>query len=147
MRRDDFAGSSGRLSHGRGCSAGCEDNFEGYESGAFSGAGSAGRGENTFDGSVRASENSLVVGGAAHALGDVDVSVACWENNLGGHVVEFKILLLAASAESGYSLNCFNSFDSLVGHPSMHAPSLARVFDGRVVGSVGWLVVRELVKG
>ena len=31
----------GRLSSGRGCSAGCEDNFEGHESGAFSGAGSA----------------------------------------------------------------------------------------------------------
>ena len=48
------------MSFGRGCSAGCEDNFEGHESRAFSGAGSAGRGEDTFDDFVHAFENSLV---------------------------------------------------------------------------------------
>ena len=56
----------GRLSFGRGCSAGCDDNFEVHASGALSGAGSAGRGE-----------------------GDVDVAVAAarrGENNCNDHL-------------------------------------------------------------
>ena len=92
------------MSSGRGCSAGCEDNFEGHESGAFSGAGSAGRGEDTFDDFVHAFENSLVAGDAANALGDVDVGVAaarCGENNLNDHLLEFKNSLLTASADFG----------------------------------------------
>ena len=40
-----------------------------------------------------------------------------------GHLLEFENSLLAA--ESGYSLHCLNSLNSLICHPSMHAPSLA----------------------
>ena len=131
------------MSFGRGCSAGCEDNFEGHESGAFSGAGSAGRGEDTFDDLMHAFGISLAAGDAANALGDVDVAVAAKrrrENNCDDRLLEFKNSLLAASAESGYALNCLNSLNSLMCHPSMHAPSLARVFDGKnggVSGMVG----------
>ena len=99
------------MSSGRGCSAGCEDNFEGHESGTFSGAGGAGRGEDTFESFVHAFESSLVAGDAANALGDVDVAVAAarrGENNFDDHLPEFKNSLLAASAESGYVLNCVN---------------------------------------
>ena len=130
----------GRLSFGRGCSAGCGDNLEGHESGAFSGAGSAGRGEDTFDDFAHAFENSLVAGDAANALGDVDVAVAAarrGENNCVDHLLEFKNSLLAASAESVYALNCLNSLNSLICHPSMHSPSLARVFDVKNGGVSG----------
>ena len=48
-----------------------------------------------------------------------------------GHLLEFKNSLLAA--ESGYSLHCLSSLNSLICHPSMHAaPSLAsELFDGK----------------
>ena len=46
----------------------------------------------------------------------------CGENNSNGHLLEFKNSLLAA--ESGYSLHRLNSLNSLICHPSMHAPSL-----------------------
>ena len=112
----------GRLSYGRGSS---EDKFEGHESGAFSGAGSAGGGEDTFDDFVHTFENSLVAGDAANALGDMDVAVSAarrGENNCDDHLLEFKNSLLAASAESGYALNCFNSQFSEFAHlSSIHA--------------------------
>ena len=136
----------GRLSYGRGCSAGCEDKFEGRESGTFSGAGSDGRGEDTFDDFVHAFESSLVAGDAANALGDVDVAVAAarrGENNCDDHLLEFKNSLLAASAESVYALNCLNSLYS----PTCMRLLLHVCLMGRMVGSVGWLVVRELVEG
>ena len=69
-----------------------------------------------------------MAGDAANALGDVDVAVAAahrGENNFDDHLLEFKNSLLAASAESGYVLNCVNSLNSFACHPSMHAPSLS----------------------
>ena len=65
----------------------------------------------------------------------LDVAFAaarCGENNCNGHLLEFKNSLLAA--ELGYSLHRLNSFNSLICHPSMHAPSLA---SGMFVESVG----------
>ena len=67
--------------------------------------------------------------------GDVDVAVACGKNNFDDHVIEFKNLQLAASAESEYVLNCLNSRNSLICHPSMH-------IDGKS-GGVGGLVSGE----
>ena len=57
------------------------------------------------------------------------------ENNCNGHLLEFKNSLLAA--ESGYSLHCLNSPNSLICHQSMHAPSLASVMCVESVGVVG----------
>ena len=77
---------------------------------------------------------------AANALGDVDVAVAAarrGENNCDDHLLELKNSLLAASAESEYALNCLNSLNSLMCHPSMHAPSLARVVDVKHGGFSG----------
>ena len=51
-----------------------------------------------------------------------------------GHVVEFRNLQLAASAESGYVLRRLNSRNSLICHPSLHAPSLGKC--GGVSGMV-----------
>ena len=66
-------------------------------------------------------------GGAASSRRELDVAFAAArcgaENNCNGHLLEFKNSLLAA--ESGYSLHCLNSLNSLICHPSMHAPSLA----------------------
>ena len=55
---------------------------------------------------------------------------------------EFKNSLLAA--ESGYSLHCLNSLNSLIGHPSIHAPSLA---SGLFVGNDGVVGVGRLLEG
>ena len=44
-----------------------------------------------------------------------------------GRIQEFAA---GASAESGFVLHRLNKRISFIGHPSMHAPSLARVFDG-----------------
>ena len=41
------------------------------------------------------------------------------------------------AAESGYSLHCLNFLNSLICHPSMHAPSLASVLFVERVGVVG----------
>ena len=46
----------------------------------------------------------------------------------------------------GIALNCLNSLNSLICHPSMHAPSLARVFDGKN-GGVSGMVSGEGVGG
>ena len=59
-----------------------------------------------------------------------------------GHLLEFKNSLLAA--ESGYSLHCLNSLNSLICHPSMHAPSLA---SGLFVGNDGVVGVGRLREG
>ena len=114
----------GCLPFGSGSYAGCEDDFEGHESGAFSGAGSAGRLETEFEGSLHDLPNSLVVVGPANALRHMGIAGACAEDNFDDHVVEFRNLLLAASAESGFVLHRLNSRNSFIG------PSLARVFDG-----------------
>ena len=70
---------------------------------------------------------------------DVASPVArCGENSLNGHLLDLGNSLLAS--ESGYSLHCLNSPNSLIRHPSMHAPSLARevvVGRGGIVGAVG----------
>ena len=111
---------------GRGCSAGCEDNFDSHEVPASAVAGRAGWCEDTFDDSVHASENSVVARVAACSGRELDVAFAaarCGENNCNGHLLEFKNTLLVA--ESGSSLHCLNSLNSLNCHPSMHAPSLA----------------------
>ena len=121
--------------YGRGCSAGCEDNFDCHEVTASALSGYAGRCEDTFDDSVQTSENSVVARVAACSVRELDVTSAtarCGENNRNGHLLEFKNSLLAA--ESGYSLHCLNSLNSLICHPSMHAPSLA---SGLFVGSDG----------
>ena len=132
----------GCLSFGRGSSAGCEDDFEGQESGAFSGAGSAGRRETEFEGSLHDLPDSLVAVGTANATVDVGGAGACGEDNFDDHVVEFRNLLLAASAESGVVLHRLKSRNSVICHPSMHAPSLARVFDGES-GRVSRMVCRQ----
>ena len=88
--------SHGALSHGRGCSAGCEDNFGSHKSQASAVAGRAGWCEDTFDDSVHASENSVVAGVAASSRRELDVAVAaarCGENNC-------KNSLLAAESGS-----------------------------------------------
>ena len=141
---DEFAGFArvvlmGRLSYGRGSSAGCENDFEGYKGWAFSGVGGAGRSETESEGSLHDLPNSLVAVGAANAVGDVDIAGACGEHDLHGHVVEFENLQLAAFAELGYVLHRLTSRNSLICHSSMHALSLAHVMDeksGRVCGTV-----------
>ena len=70
-----------------------------------------------------------------------------WEDNFDDHVVEFKKLLLGASAESGYVLNCLNSRNSLICHPSMHASSFARVFDGKSGGVSGMVCGEGVGRG
>ena len=122
----------------RGCSAGCEDNFDGHEVKASALPGHAGWCEDTFDDSVHASENSVVARVAACSGRELDVAFAaarCGENNCNGHLLEFKNSLLAA--ESGYSLHRLNSLNSLICHPSMHAPSLASEMCVESVGVVG----------
>ena len=111
MRGDEFAGSagsSGCLSFGHGSSAESE-------------------------GSLHYLPNSLVAVGPANALGDMGIAGACGQYDFDGHVVEFENLQLAALAELGY-LHCLNSKNSFICHSSMHAPSLARVFDGAAGG-------------
>ena len=125
--------------YGRGCSAGCEDNFDCHEVKASAVPGRAGWCEDTFDDSVHASKNSVVARVAACSGRELDVAFAaarCGENNCNGHLLEFKNSVLAA--ESGYSLHRLNSLNSLICHPSMHAPSLT---------SEVWLGVRELCHG
>ena len=100
--------------------------------------GRAGWCEDTSDDSVHASENSVVAGVAASPLRELDVAVAaarCGENNCNGHLLEFKNSLLAA--ESCYSLYRLNSLNSLICHPSMHAPSLTSEMCVESVGVVG----------
>ena len=130
--------SQGALSYGRGCSAGCEDNFDCHEVQASAVAGRAGWCEDTFDDCVHASENSVVAGVAASTGRELDVAVAgarCGENNCNGHLLEFRNSLLAA--ESGYSLHRLHFLNSLICHPTMHAPSLASGLFGENVGVVG----------
>ena len=69
------------------------------------------------------------------------------ENNFDDHVVEFKNLLLAASAESGYVLHLLNSRNSLICHPSMYAPSLARVIDWKSGGVSGMVCGEGVGRG
>ena len=67
----------GCLPFGRGSSAGCEDDFEGYKGWAFSGTSGAGRSETESEGSLHDLPNSLVAVGTANAIGDVDIAGAC----------------------------------------------------------------------
>ena len=94
-------------------------------------------GAGTF--SVQTSENSVVAGVAASSMRELDVAVAaarCGENNCNGHLLEFKNSLL--TAESGSSLHCLNSLNSLNCHPSMHAPSLASEMCGWEWEALSW---------
>ena len=134
--------------YGRGCSAGCEDNFDCHEVTASTLSGYAGRCEDTFDDSVQSSENSVVARVAACPVRELDATSAaarCGENFRNGHLLEFKNLLLAA--ESGYSLHCVNSLSSLICHPSMHAPSLASEMCVESVGDVGDVGVGRFGEG
>ena len=82
-------------------------------------------------------------------MGDVDIAGVCVEHDIDGHVVEFENLQPAAFAELGY-LHCLNSRNSLICHPSMHAPSLARVIDGtsgRVCETVSGEGVGSVLRG
>ena len=125
----------------RGCSAGCEDNLDCHEVTASALSGDAGWCEDTFDDSVHASENSVVARVAACPVRELEATSAaarCGEIFRNGHLLEFENSLLAA--ESGFSLRCLNSPNSLICHPSMHAPSLASglfVESDGVVGG-GW---------
>ena len=79
--------SQGALLYGRGCSAGCEDNFDCYEVKASALPGHAGWCEDTFDDSMHASENSVVA--RQPVLGELDVAFAaarCGENNCNGRL-------------------------------------------------------------
>ena len=133
--------SQGALFYGRGCSAGCEDNFDCHEDTASALSGYAGQCENPFDDSVHSSEDTLGTRVAALPVRQLDVvspAARCGENSFTGHLLDFGNSLLAS--ESGYSLHCLNSPNSLIRHPSMHAPSLARelvVGRGGIVGAVG----------
>ena len=131
--------------YGRGCSAGCEDNFDCHEVKASALPGHAGWCEDTFDDSVHASENSVVARVAASSRRELDVAFAAarrGENNCNGHLLEFKNSLLAAG--SGYSLHRLDSLNSLICHPSMHAPSLASEM---CVGNDGVVGVRRFCHG
>ena len=144
MRGDEFGGFAG--SSRCGSPAGCEDDLEGHKGRASSGAG---RGETESEGSLHDLPNSLVAVGPANALGDVDITGACGEYDFDGHVVEFENLQLAALAELGY-LHRLNSRNSLIWHPSMHVPSLARVIDGTggaVCGTVSGEGVGSVLRG
>ena len=99
--------------YGRGCSAGCEDNFDCHEVTASALSGHAGWCEDTFDDSVHASENSVVARVAACSGRKLDFAFAaarCGENNCIGHLLEFR----------NSALGCLNSLNE-----SMHGPSLA----------------------
>ena len=132
----------GCLPFGRGSSAGCVDDFEGYKGCAFSGTSGAGRSEIESEGSLHDLPNSLVAVGSANAVGDMDIDGACGEHDLDGHVVEFENLQPAVFAEYGY-LHCLHSMNSFICHPSMRAPSLTRVIDG----TSGGFARRALVRG
>ena len=89
------------------------------KSGLFAGGAISGRGENVLGG--------MDIVGAAARRG---------KNAPGGYSIEFENSVYTRPAES----NCMkrfvgvNSFNSLICHPFMHAPSLARVFDGKSGG-------------
>ena len=81
--------------YGRGCSAGCEDNFDCHEVTASALSGYAGRCEDTFDDSVQTSENSVVARVAACSVRELDVTSAaarCGENIRNAHLLEFENL-------------------------------------------------------
>ena len=128
--------SQGALSYGRGCSAGCEDNFDCHEVKASAVAGCAGA--STLSTilctllRIRWWQGLQPVKGVSWTL---LAAARCGENSCNGHLLEFKNLLLAA--ESGYSLHRLNSLNSLICRPSMHAPSLASVMCVEGVGVVG----------
>ena len=112
-----------------------------HEDTALALSGYAGRCEDTFDDSVQSSEDALGTRVAALPVRQLDVvspAARCGENSFNGHLLDFGNSLLAS--ESGYSMHCLNSPNSLIRHPSMHAPSLAReliVGRGGVLGAVG----------
>ena len=81
----------GTWSYGRGCSAGCEDTFDGHEVEAFAVAGCDGWFEDTFDDFVHASENSVVAGVAASTLQELDVAVAAARCRLFVRIQEFAL--------------------------------------------------------
>ena len=90
---------------------------------------------------MQTSKNSVVARVAACLVRELDATFAaarCGENSFNGHLLDLGNSLLAS--ESGYSLHCLNSPNSLIRHPSMHAPSLARELNvgrGGIVGAVG----------
>ena len=103
-----------------------EDNFDCHEVTASALLGHAGRYGDSVDGSVHDPENSVVLKVAACSGRELDVTSAaarCGENNCHGYLLDFKNSIVAT--ESGSSLHCVNSLNSLICHPSMHAPSLA----------------------
>ena len=118
---------------------------------ASAGAGILGWSENNFDGPVHDLQNSLVVGVAGNVLGNAGIVAASarrGENDVGGHPLEFENSVCVRLAEP-VCMNSFggNSLNSVTCHPSMLAPSLARVIDGKSDGLVGWSVVRGLEEG
>ena len=87
----------------------------------------------------------MVARGAACPVRELDVTSAaarCGENSFNGHLLDIENSLLAS--ESGYSLHCLNSPNSLICHPSMHAPSLA---SGLIVGKDGCVGVGGCCEG
>ena len=136
----------GRWSPGRCWLTACEDTLEGDECVAPAGTGASGWDENNFDRSVHDLQNSLVAGVAGNVLGDagsVAASARRGENDVGGHSLEFENSVYVRLAEPV----CMSSLDgnllnSVTCHPSMHAPSLARVIDGKS-GGFGGMVSGE----
>ena len=120
--------------------------FEGDEYVASAGGGVSRRGENVLDGLVHDLPNSLVDGAPGSVLGDMDIVGAAarrGENGLGGCSIEFENSVYTRPAERFAGMNSVNS---LICHPSMHAPSLARVFDGKS-GEVSEMVCCEGLGG
>ena len=80
----------------------------------------------------------MVAGVPACSGRELDVAFAaarCGENNCNGRLLEFKNSLLVA--KSDYSSHRLNSLNSLICHPSMHAPSLTSEMCVESVGVVG----------
>ena len=136
----DFAGSSRLLVVWAWCSAGCKDDFEGHESGTFSGAGSAGRRETEFEGSLHDFPNSLVAVGTANAMEDVGgagargrgqfLTIMWWNSG----ICCWRPLLSRGLC----CIDLIQGIHSLVIHPCMRL-LLHVCLMVRVVGSVGCL--------
>ena len=124
-----------------------EDSSDRDEYGAPAGGDASERGENDADGLVHDLPNSLVDGATSNVLGDMDIVGGCcttWGECFRGHPLQFENSVYARPAES-ICMNRFagvNSLHSVTCHPSMHAPSLARVFGGES-GRVSGMDCRE----
>ena len=120
-----------------GCFPGCcwptarEDPSDGDEVGALAGGSVSGRGENDLDVLVHDLPNSLVDGATGNVLGDMDIVGAAARRGEKAYSIDTR----PAELNRVKRFAGVNSFDSVICRPSVHAPSLARVFDGKS----GWV--------